>query len=315
MKAIHTTGWSAGLLAVLGVSLLMAAPGEEREFTNRTGMEFVRIQAGSFKMGMPPDENGRFGDEDQHTVTLTTDYFLGKYPVTRGQFRQFLTEARTRSEAERDGQGGWGFNEDAGKFEGRKPQYTWENPGFQQTDDHPVVNVTWNDADAFCRWLANREGRPYRLPTEAEWEYACRGGTTTRYFTGDQEGSLKGYANVADQTLKEKIGRSNPNGVYFDFDDGFAFTSPVGRFKPNPYGLHDMTGNVWQWCADRYGRYALDDSRDPKGPTDGAHRVMRGGSWYGDPRYCRCASRGHSAQDGRGHLIGFRIAVAARTTP
>src|SRR5215471_15884219 len=128
--------------------------------------------------------------------------------------------------ASQDGQGGWGWNEDKKQFEGRKPKYTWKDLGWKQEDDFPVVNVTWNDAVAYCTWLTKKEGKAgfvYRLPTEAEWEYACRAGTKSSYFTADNPESLKGYANIADASLKQKYSGAT-YGV--NFDDGFPFTSP-----------------------------------------------------------------------------------------
>ena len=120
----------------------------------------------------------------------------------------------------------------------------------------------------------------YRLPTEAEWEFACRAGTKTRYFTGDDPDSLKGSANVADASLKALKIKGTESYTYFDFDDGYSFTSPVGVFKANPWGLHDMTGNVWQWCRDGNRKYTEDACIDPEGPDDKNVRVVRGASWH-----------------------------------
>ena len=129
-------------------------------------------------------------------------------------------------------------------------KYSWRNTGFEQTDEHPVVNVSWNDAVAFCKWLSKKEGKTYRLPTEAEWEYACRAGTTTRYYSGDDPETLAKVGNVADAALKAKF----PDWKYtIKASDGYVFTAPVGKFKPNAFGLYDMHGNAWQWCADWYG--------------------------------------------------------------
>jgi formylglycine-generating enzyme required for sulfatase activity len=125
----------------------------------------------------------------------------------------------------------------------------WRKPGFDQQSTHPVTCVSWDDATAFCQWLSREDGRTYRLPTEAEWEYACRAGTDTLFFWGDDPDAGEGYLNAADETGTPD-GRSWTHK--FNFKDGYAATSPVGRFKPNAFGLHDMLGNVWEWCSDWY---------------------------------------------------------------
>jgi formylglycine-generating enzyme required for sulfatase activity len=291
-------------------------PVDRPSFDNSVGMKMIRIKAGRFRMGSPNDEKGRFDNEGpQHEVEISKAFSLAEATVTVGQFRRFVQDRAYhggetyKTEAERDGKGGWGFNEDTGKFEGRDPKYSWKNTGWKQTDDHPVVNVTWNDAVAFCKWLSDKEKREYRLPTEAEWEFACRAGTTTRYLTGDEEASLKGYANVADASLKRKVGANHPTFTFFDFDDGFAFTAPVKSFKPNPWGLYDMHGNVWQWCADGQRKYETGFVRDPVGPEGGA-RVLRGGSWSYLARNCRAAYRSGSDPGFRYSDFGFRVACS-----
>ena len=153
-----------------------------------------------------------------------------------------------------------------------------------------MVNVSWNDAVAFCKWLSRKEGKTYRLPTEAEWEYACRAGTTTRYYSGDDPETLAKVGNVADAALKAKF----PDWKYtIKANDGYVFTAPVGKFKPNAFGLYDMHGNAWQWCTDWYGAeyYARSPIDDPTGPDSGAVRVLRGGSWFVRPFFSRSATR------------------------
>ena len=153
-----------------------------------------------------------------------------------------------------------------------------------------MVNVSWNDAVAFCKWLSKKEGKTYRLPTEAEWEYACRAGTTTRYYSGDDPETLAKVGNVADAAAKAKF----PDWKYtIKANDGYVFTAPVGKFKPNAFGLYDMHGNAWQWCADWYGAeyYAASPADDPTGPDSGNGRVLRGGSWNDRPYYSRSAFR------------------------
>lgn len=163
-------------------------------------------------------------------------------------------------------------------FEGRSPQYSWRNPGFKQTDDDPVVNVTWHDAVAMANWLSKKEGKKYRLPTEAEWEYSCRAGTRTRYHSGDHPATLLKVANVFDAASKQNWLQWERYALAGN--DGFEFTAPVGSFAPNAFGLYDMHGNVWEWCADWHAEtyYAESPVDDPQGPAAGRARVRRGGS-------------------------------------
>jgi formylglycine-generating enzyme required for sulfatase activity len=269
-------------------------------------MKLVCIPPGKFQMGSPKDEEGRFDDEGpQHEVTLTKAFYLGKFEVTRGQFRKFVEAKDYRTDAEKDGKGAWAYDA-ASKMIEQRPEYTWRNPGFAQTDDHPVVSVSWNDAKAFCAWLSAKEGKTYRLPTEAEWEYAARAATKTRYHTGDTDASVEGYANVADAKAKKVF----PNWATFAFDDGYTFTAPVGQFKANGFGLHDMIGNASEWCEDGYdGRaYQRGACKDPF-VAEGARRVRRGGSWLGPPRECRSANRPRVEPAYRSNRIGFRLAL------
>jgi formylglycine-generating enzyme required for sulfatase activity len=221
--------------------------------------ECLRIEPGRFMMGSPNSDKDALPEEKpQREVQIENAFYIGRTTVTFGQFQEFILDTSYRTDAERDRRpnyrGGHGFNVDRKRFEGYFPQYTWRNPGWaqtkDQTQDHPVGNVSWNDAQKFCEWLSKKTGKQVRLPTEAEWEYACRAGTTTRFYTGDDPANLKGYANVPDEALRKKLGEHADPTVFFPFDDGYPFTAPVAHFKPNPWGLHDMLGNVFQWCAD-----------------------------------------------------------------
>ncbi|MGE0312410.1 MAG: formylglycine-generating enzyme family protein [Lautropia sp.] len=293
-------------------------------------MAFVRVPAGEFMMGSdesperlarayPGLERQRFVDlADEapvHRVRITRPFFVGRHEVTVGQFRRFCELSGHVAESEADGTGGYGYRADydpastprRDNFEGRDRRYSWRDPGFAQDDTHPVVNVTWNDAMAMAKWLSAREGVRYRLPTEAQWEYAARAGTRTRSHAGDDPQVLGGIANVydldtarvwprwADQALKHR--------------DGFAFTAPVGRFAPNAFGLHDMIGNVWEWTADWYAAdaYATSPLDDPQGPPSGEVRVRRGGSWHTWPFYARVSFRNWNLPDTRYTLVGFRL--------
>jgi formylglycine-generating enzyme required for sulfatase activity len=284
---------------------------------NSIGMVLVPIPAGEFMMGSrlsAADVAKRFevpaklfeDEHPRHRVTLTKPFYLGATEVTKGQFRQFVLAENYRTEAETDGKGGFGFNSATGNPEGPDPKYTWKTSGFAQTADHPVVNVSWNDAQAFCKWLSAKEGVTYRLPTEAEWEYACRAGTTSLYHNGDDPEGLVSVGNVLDASAKAQL-TEYPDLPYLSANDGYAFTAPVGRFRANPWGLYDLHGNVFEWCQDWYGSYTSGDTADPAGPDSGSHRVGRGGSWNDVAWYCRSAYRSGYTPSGRSDGLGFRV--------
>ena len=230
-------------------------------FTNEIGMEFVRIKAGSFLMGSEKE----FRDEQPvHRVVITKSFYLGKYPVTQNQWEQVMGD----------------------------------NPSkFKSGSTHPVERVSWNAAKRFISKLnTNFPENTYRLPTEAEWEYACRAGTTTRYFHGDDEAQLSEFA-VCDR----------------DFDEGHA---PVGSRKPNAWGLYDMLGNIWEWTNDWYddGYYKKSVVNDPQGPMESPHgefRVMRGGSFRGLESYAvRCGRRLSEMPNFVAEIVGFRVVAS-----
>jgi formylglycine-generating enzyme required for sulfatase activity/energy-coupling factor transporter ATP-binding protein EcfA2/predicted Ser/Thr protein kinase len=231
-------------------------------FVNSVGMTMVLIPAGEFLMGSPGSDNNF--DEKQHRVRITKPFWLGMHLVTVGQFRKFVEESKHDAGAE------------------------WQEAFHAQTENHPVVSVNWDDAKAFCDWLSKKEGKKYRLPTEAEWEYACRAGTRTTWSFGDNEGDLGDYAWFALNSLSQ--------------------THAVGQKRPNAYGLFDMHGNVWEQCQDWYdgGYYAKSPIDDPAGPTTGAIRVYRGGSWDYPAGICRSADRFGDDPGGRRNGLGFR---------
>ena len=273
--------------------------------TNSIGMNLVLIRAGEFLMGSPDSDKDALDEEKpRHRVRITRPFYLGATAVTVGQFRKVAEATGLRTEAETDGDGGLGRNHATGKWE-QDPKYTWRNPGFAQTDDHPLVNVSWNDAVAFCNKLSEQEalkpdhlfgasspsgGDGYRLPTEAEWDYACRAGSTTRFHYGDNEASLGEYAWF----------RGNSNGM----------THPVGQKRANARGLRDMHGNVWEWCWDGYAAdyYKESPGADPLGLSQASARVFRGGGWNDDPRFARSADRRGYAPGYRDGSPGFRLA-------
>jgi formylglycine-generating enzyme required for sulfatase activity len=286
------------------------SPGQQnKEVTNSIGMKLALVTPGEFLMGSPDtDRDAQPDEKPQHRLQITRPFYLGVTEVSRGQFRLFVDQTGYKTEAEKDVKGGWGWNEETKKFE-QDPRYTWQNAGFEQADDHPVANVSWNDAVAFAEWLSRKEGQSFRLPTEAEWEYACRAGTTTRYSCGDDPAGLAEVGNVADGTAKKKY----PDWARtIAAEDGFVYTAPVGRYRPNRWGLYDVHGNVWEWCSDWYDAeyYQQSPAQDPSGAAQAAYRVIRGGSWDRNPHMARSAFRGRLTPADRNDHIGFRLARA-----
>jgi formylglycine-generating enzyme required for sulfatase activity len=210
----------------------------------------------------------------RHEVEISKAFYLGRTPVTVGQFKRFVEAKGYRTEAEKAG------DDD-----------TWKNPGFEQKDDHPVVWVSWNDADAYCKWLKKEIGaKEVRLPREAEWEYSCRAGSDKKYCFGDNKKDLGVYA-------------------WYKANTGYG-TEPCGQKKANKFDLCDMHGLVWEWCLDGMRAYQDKAETDPEGPTSaGASRVFRGGSFIGGPRVCRAAARSGLAPSFRRASIGFRVFV------
>jgi formylglycine-generating enzyme required for sulfatase activity len=267
-----------------------AAGGEM--IVNSIDMKLVRVEAGEFMRGSPARERGRRDDETQARVRISKPFSMGQRETTRGQFRTFVKATGFKTESERNGLGGYGYDAATNRLTSRDPKYTWRETGFPQTDEHPVVNVTWNDAAEFCRWLSAKEQRTYRLPTEAEWEYACRGGSTTAFCNGDDPEQLSEVGNIVDASARRRF----PDRIAIRGSDGHIFTARVASFKPNALGIYDMHGNVWEWCADWFGPYPSGPHTDPRGPADadakfGFGRVIRGGDWYHDWSFARSAQR------------------------
>jgi sulfatase modifying factor 1 len=211
-------------------------PSESTLSTNSIGMKFIGIPGGEFIMGS--DETDELADDDErpaHRVRISP-FQMGIHEVTKGQFAVFVQDTGYSTDAETKG-GGYGINQNTGSYE-RDAKYNWRNPGFPQTDDHPVVLVSANDAQKFAEWLSKKEGQRYRLPTEAESEYACRAGSTTQYSHGDDPEGVAEFANVADGTAKAEFS----NWVWtISAKDGHLFTAPVGSFRSNAFGLYDSS--------------------------------------------------------------------------
>ena len=285
-------------------------------FSNSIGMKLVYIPPGAFMMGSRDTEKGRQKDEGPiHRVVISRGFYLGTYEVTVGQFRKFVEATGYSTDAERGagrlrrGKRG-GFAISPGKGQVWSENACWRSPGFPQTDRHPVVLISWNDAAAFCWWMTTREIRTYRLPTEAEWEYACRAGTQTAFWWGDKIDATGMVANVADQSARKTGMRMRSWPV----NDHHPFTAPVGSFRANGFGLHDMAGNVWEWCRDWYSEkyYKASPRRDPVGPKRGRRRVLRGGGWRLAPDGYRSAHRSHQPPAFRACHVGFRVVLETR---
>jgi formylglycine-generating enzyme required for sulfatase activity len=215
---------------------------------------------------------------------------MGKYHVTMGQFRRFVAATAYQTGAEKDGKG-WVWN---GASAIERQEASWKNPGFKQTGDQPVVLVSWNDALEFMKWVGGQTGKAVRLPTEAEWEYACRAGTKTEYCNGNGVEALK------------QVGWCSYDGKW----GSAGGTRTVGGFQPNAWGLYDMHGNAWQWCQDWYGDYKAEAAIDPQGPSKGDNHVLRGGSWSSNPARCRSADRIRFYPGFRNsYCCGFRVLV------
>lgn len=255
--------------------------GNPKEITNSIGMKLVLIPKGTFFMGSPPDEIGSEDNERRHEVTISRDYHMGVHEVTQAQYKKVMGKNPSYFQGDQVAE--------------RHPQ---TNRVVKDVDssNHPVEQVSWGEAVAFCERLSalpeeKKAGRVYRLPTEAQWEYACRAGSTTAYGSGNDDRSLGDHA-------------------WYEKNSG-GKTHAVGQKKPNAWGLYDMRGNVWEWCSDRYTRdyYTQSPKDDPEGPNRGSLRVGRGGCWLRPAGYCRSALRRGYVPDDRYLTLGFRVSA------
>ena len=270
----------------------------------------VVIPAGEFTMGSPAQESGRGVDEGPQRQVAVALYALGRSEVTVAEFRRFADESGYQTEAERDaraqGCSGFIYADPSAASPGAQAVTSWRSPGLAQADSHPVLCVSWNDARAYAQWLSKKTGRRYRLPSEAEWEYAARAGSVSARYWGDDPVQACRFANVADQSRFQTWGF----GQRHECTDGHYFTAPAGGYSPNRFGLHDMLGNAWEWTEDcwnaSYAGAPADGSAWLAG--DCAQRVLRGGSWSTVPRFARSATRYRNNADHRDNLTGFRLA-------
>ena len=273
----------------------------------------VSLPGGTFVMGvpegeeesegMPADVRGR--SRPQTRVVIAPGLGFGAHAVTRAEYAAFIA-ATGRA----DGTSCYTFVNDGRSYVFVEQQgLTWRDPGFAQGDDHPVVCVSWEDAAAYAAWIAARTGLRYRLPSEAEWEYAARAGTQTSRYWGNTRDNACQFANVADLTLAEAMNLDRGPQFIFRCRDGFVFTAPVGRFRPNAFGLHDMLGNVWQWTADCVNATLAGQLSDGSARMDGdcSSRALRGGSWSHLPWYLRAGNRVRGAATARFTFVGIRL--------
>jgi len=272
-----------------------AEPEPEAEPESVPAPEMVRIAAGCFAMGSAPGEAGRHDNESRHPVCVEA-YSISRYEVTRGQYASFVNETGrvTPDTCHAFGDGGWGA----------RAGYSWRDPGYAQSDDHPVTCVSRDDALAYAQWLSEEQGVDYRLPTEAEWEYAARAGSPAARHWGESAGGACTWGNVGDQALARHY-RDWPWQVH-PCDDGHVHTAPVGSFRVSRYGLHDMLGNVWEWTCSSYDPGYRGEER--RCSSDDRNGVVRSGSWSNSPRWVRAAARFENRVDARFDLVGFRLA-------
>ena len=268
------------------VNFLPDVPGDQPNvLTNSIDMKLVLIPKGTFMMGSPPDEKGSQKDERRHEVTISRDYHLGMHEVTQAQYKKIMGKNPSYFQ---------------GDLVAERHPETGRLVKEVDSANHPVEQVSWRDAVEFCQRLSalpeeKKAGRVYRLPTEAEWEYACRAGSQTAYSFGSDEKSLVNF------------GWCGPNST--------GMTHAVGLKKANAWGLYDMHGNVFEWCADWYGVYPKGSATDPRGPEDGSIRVSRGGCWFNDAVYCRSAIRSGAVPSFRRFNLGFRVALSSSGIP
>jgi formylglycine-generating enzyme required for sulfatase activity len=271
-------------------------------------MAFIR--GGSFQMG---SEEGDADEKPVHSVKVR-DFYLSRYEVTVAQFAAFIEDTRYETDAEKEG---FSYYWDGDSWEKKDGVYwrcdTEGNIRPVSEWNHPVIHVSWNDATEYCKWLSRKTGKTFRLPTEAEWEYAAGNGSKhTKYSWGNSAPSGKNGGSVADETGAKKYNwtRSETN-IFLNYTDGYASTAPAGQFNSNDFGLYDMTGNVWEWCQDvwhsSYEGAPADGSAWTSG-GDQARRVVRGGSWYYFPSLCRVARRCWFEASLRSGNVGFRLA-------
>ncbi|ATG89081.1 formylglycine-generating enzyme family protein [Methylomonas koyamae] len=256
--------------------------------------EMVAIPGGVYLMGSPvTDQEGQDYEKPRHDVKVS-GFAIGKYEISKAQFAAFVEAANYNP-------GNECWTMEAGKGEMRSNR-NWSAPGYPQDSDHPATCVSVDDAEAYIKWLNQKTGKHYRLPTEAEWEYAARGGSAAARFWGDNPDGACKYANVADLSLQKADSKAIPHNC----EDGYVFTAPVGSYSPNAFGLYDMLGNVWEWTCSADSGYGSSEEEKCTGLL--SRRIYRGGSWINTADYVRSASRYGYIPSFRFNNVGFRLA-------
>jgi len=268
--------------------VLTASPAGDIEkvicyWTNTIGMKFVLVPPGRLLRKVRVTRDGA-SREEEHPILTTASFYLGAHPVTVRDFARFVQATSYVTESQLD-EGAW-IQPERGKDWVARKDVTWQNPGFEQTDQHPVTCVSWNDATRFVQWLSELEGLLYQLPSDAQWEFACRAGTRTAYYWGDE---------------------FRPDCAWMGGNSGWR-THPVGTRLPNTGGLHDMCGNVWEWCRDWLGSAAW--SGDPEGPPTGEKKLLRGASWWNKPANGRSDNHWADVPSSTTYLFGFRVLLS-----
>ena len=301
-------------IAQSAVRSMSAAPATLQTFKDCDDcLEMVVIPAGSYLAGSTSAETDReqvskelaSREQPQRKITVARKFAIGKFEVTRGQYAKFVAETKWKTDGPcavlEDGPNNrWAARDDRG----------WDSPGFEQTDDHPVVCVNLKDVHAYTGWLSKKTGHRYRLPSGAEWEYAARGGTTTARPWGDRLDGACGYANGSDMSraMAHNHGDADPER-FFQCDDGYVYTAPVGRFKPNAFGLHDTLGNVLEWTGDCVTPDQTGAPADTRARRTGDcnSQIDRGGAWNNSPKYVRIAMQHADFVNARNAVLGFRL--------
>jgi formylglycine-generating enzyme required for sulfatase activity len=268
----------------------------------------VTIPSGCFQMGSPETENGRDSNETLHRLCINS-FKLGKYEITLAEFKLFIAATGYRTDAERnvEQQGCWSYQPDAVPPWDWWPWATWQNPvqNMAINDDKPVSCLSFDDVNAYISWLNKETGHHYRLPTEAEWEYAARAGTVTARYWGNNADIACSYANVADDIATPQ----KPWAQHLHCQDGYILAAVVGNYRANAFGLHDMLGNVWEWTCSRYDEnYTGSEQQCLSGkPSFDTLIALRGGGWNVDEARVRAAHRNWGTSWSRQANLGFRL--------